>query len=361
MKLTVRRSLAIALTLFVFLLLASLGLILLPVDRRVTIPGVFAYREVHPVVCETPGFVAEIFVETDSSLEGGTPILRLSNSELESELRRTTVSVDMIDLELREILRAGGYDATVGELDVSRMREDLSFRRDRLAYLEEAMQSARDLAGRNLASRRSYEEAELDYKEELARVSELEIDLAKAQRNLQELDTATRLQYEVKTKQHEIELERLALLQSQQEKLIVRAPATGRLVAPDIHKLRNTRLTAGTQIGEVVSDDLLFKAVAGGVDVVRIREGQNVYFNVELFRRKQIVQGRVARVGAQPSSGSVTGFPVEIEVPDRRFFDRGRELFLQAGVTGEAVVVTEEGLPLARVLWERVIDAVDPY
>jgi multidrug resistance efflux pump len=361
MKLTVRRSLGIAALLFVFLLVASVGLILLPVDRRVTIPGVFAYREVHPVVCEVAGFVAEVLVESDAPVEQGSPILRLSNNELESELRRTRTGVEMIDLELRQILRSGGYDASLGELDVSRMNEDLAFRRDRLAYLAEVMRSAQDLAGRNLASRRSYEEAELAYKEELARVSELEIELAKAQRKLLELDTATRLNYEVKKKEHEIELERLSLLQSQRDKLMVRAPAAGRFVARDIDRLRNTRLAPGTQIGEVVSDDLLFKALAGAVDVVRIREGQNVYFNVELFRRKQIVQGRVVHVGAQPSNGAATGFPVEIEVPDRRFFDRGRELFLQAGVTGEAVVVTEEGLPLARVLWERVVDAVDPY
>jgi hypothetical protein len=100
--------------------------------------------------------------------------------------------------------------------------------------------------------------------------------------------------------------------------------------------------------------------LAPGSDVVRLEPDQEVYFNVELFRRKEFVKGRVAGIGNKVVERNPSrGFPVEIEVDDKEFFDRNRKLFIQAGVPGEAIIVTEKNLTLASLLWDRFINYMD--
>ena len=108
-----------------------------------------------------------------------------------------------------------------------------------------------------------------------------------------------------------------------------------------------------------VIDDINFRGRAAGSDVIRVAEGQPVYFNVELFRRRNLITGTVTRVGSGVPDSS--GFTIEIEVDNRAFFDRGRELFLQAGISGEAIVITEKDVSLIRMVWERVVRIADVY
>jgi hypothetical protein len=72
-------------------------------------------------------------------------------------------------------------------------------------------------------------------------------------------------------------------------------------------------------------------------------------------------RGTVRGVGYAPAAGEggVSRFPVLIEVDDKRFFDRGHELYIQAGVRGQAVIIVEENLSLASLVWEKVVDFVD--
>jgi hypothetical protein len=52
-------------------------------------------------------------------------------------------------------------------------------------------------------------------------------------------------------------------------------------------------------------------------------------------------------------------YPVEIEVMNKEFFDRGRKRFIHAGVVGEAIIMTERDIPIIELFWERIIKYVD--
>ena len=58
-------------------------------------------------------------------------------------------------------------------------------------------------------------------------------------------------------------------------------------------------------------------------------------------------------------AGGFNAFPVTIEVSDKRFFDRDREFYIQAGVRGQAVIVVEEDLSLITLVWEKIVNFVD--
>jgi multidrug resistance efflux pump len=363
MRLTIGRSLSVAAALFGFLLAATLGLVFLKVDRRVTIPGVFVYRDLWPVVVKEGGFVEEIPVEADSTVQEGQVILSLRNEELLSQRDRSQALLGIYEIELQQILDLKGFDTTMSSLDATRLREELSYLQERLQFRQDAVKSAKDLLDKKLGSQKSYEEAVLAYRAAEAEVSEIQIQLTQMDETLAELDASTLLRYELKKREYDIELDNLSRLEERISQLEIRADHGGHLLAEDLDSLRNAWLPRGTKVAEVVSyNDINFVGFARGTQVVRVAKGQGVYFNVELFRRKRFVRGTVARVGQKPVTGDQgQGFPIEIEVTDKRFFDRGRELFIQAGVPGEAVIVTEPGLPLASMVWERVINRLDPY
>ena len=235
----------------------------------------------------------------------------------------------------------------------------MAFRKERLSYLETAVGHTRDLLAKNLGSRRSYEDAVLAHRAAQADVADLEIRIAQAAGRLAELDSTSRLRYDLKRREYAIEQDRLRQLRERVARLTVAAPADGRLLAEDLEGLLNRWVARGAAVGEVVSSDRIgFLGHARGADAVRLSEGQDVYFNVEVFRRRRFVRGTVTRIGFKATEGT-GGFPVEIDVPDNRFFDRGRELFIQAGVPGEAVIITERGVSLVALVWEKVIDTLD--
>ena len=359
MKLTVGRSIAIAALLFGFLVLATAALALLPVDRRVVVPGRFVYRSALPVVVGEAGFVTRVLAKEDSLVGEGQPILEIENEELVGDLRRSEALLGIHEIEMQQILQGESSGRATGALDVTQIEEELAFRKERLSYLETAVGHTRDLLAKNLGSRRSYEDAVLAHRAAQADVADLEIRIAQAAGRLAELDSTSRLRYDLKRREYAIEQDRLRQLRERVARLTVAAPADGRLLAEDLEGLLNRWVARGAAVGEVVSSDRIgFLGHARGADAVRLSEGQDVYFNVEVFRRRRFVRGTVTRIGFKATEGT-GGFPVEIDVPDNRFFDRGRELFIQAGVPGEAVIITERGVSLVALVWEKVIDTLD--
>ena len=368
MKLTVRKSLFIALILFAFLVLASLGLTFLRIDRKTALQGVFVYRDIQPVICEEGGFVSEILVRESGFVQPGDPIMVMVNDDLDMEIRLSENRLNICRIEFEEMLGLKELDLTVMSFDASSQMEGIAAKRERLAYLEGIADTRKGLYDSKLASKEDYERALLDLKEARSELSRLEIDLKQTGSRLAEQDASALLRYALKAEEVEMERQRLAFLRKRQEKLTVTSKAEGRLISENIDRLRNTFQNKGTPIGDVVSFDAInFLGYAEGTDVIRIEEGQEVFFNVELFRRRNLITGKVVRVGsgapgpAGVSGESFRGFAVEIEVDNRAFFDRGNELYIQAGIPAEAIVITEKDVSLIRMLWERVVRVANVY
>ncbi len=361
MKLTVKRSLSIAFLLFAFLLAATAALALIEIDRRVAIRGAFTYRHSTPVICEESGFVAQILKHEDEDVSAGEAVLVLENRNLEMEIVATENRLVMYEIELEEILSGKEFDSTMNRLDINRIDEELAYKREKLTYYEETLAEKKELYDTNIGSKDEYEAALLDVKTARTDIRNLQIALAKTDKGLEELDTSVLLRYRLKDQEFQNETQKLDHLMSRKQKLTVIAKSGGRLIADKLESLKNTYLGVGTHLADVVSfDDINFVGLAEGTDVVRISPGQEVFFNVELFRRKEFVKGRVARIGNKLIvRNPARGFPVEIEVDDKEFFNRKRKLYIQAGVPGEAIIITEKNLTLVSLLWDRFINYMD--
>ena len=134
------------------------------------------------------------------------------------------------------------------------------------------------------------------------------------------------------------------------------------LVSEVWEDLQGTYLASGTQVGSIVSlDEIDFNGFATDSDVIRIRDGQEAYFDVAMFRRKAFVKGTVTRIGHIATTGTDgrSRFPIRIEVQNTTFFDRNQQLYIQAGIGAEAVIVTERGLSLIELVWEKIRKLTD--
>ena len=361
MKLSIRKTLFISLALMLVLAIAALGITLFRVNRTVTVPGRFEYRMRVPVVAKEPGYVAEIFATPDQNVNKGELLLLLENRNLDREVLGVRDQLATYDLEIRDLTEQS-------EFAIAQLRRDIESNRLRLQTKSAELESQRELFVLHLQMYESdsitkyqYDDVRLRYLAIQNEVRELEIGLSGLGDLVLERNATTDMAITRKTHVREIALRRLDDLDRRRDNLRVVAPESGMLLAGIWSELIHTYVSATTVLGRVVTlDQIIFSGFAQDSDIIRVETGQSVYFDVDVFRRKAFVNGTVTSVGyAAIESSDRNLFPVQIEVENAAFFDRDRELYIRAGVTGEAIIITEEGLSLIELVWEKIRKLAD--
>ena len=361
MKLTLRKTILLSSLLFVVLFICAVGIIFLNIDRKVTISGSFVYHSVYPVISEEEGFVQRIVAAENSEILRGDTIIVLQNKDMEMELSTTRNKMNILEMELEEILNMKKFDSNLSTLNITKLQEELSLKKDKLEFYKKIMNDKKSLFERKISSQNQYNEARLNYKTILSDIKSLEISIDEIDRNLKKLDTSSLLRYKLKQKDFENYEAKMRYLEKKISKLSIVAGQGGKMLADKMDNLLNTFVSRGQHLADVVSfESIDFIGYAKDADIIRISEGLDVYFNVELFRGKDFITGKVMKIGYKPVfREGVAFFPVEISVDKKEFFNRDRKYYLQAGVTGEAIVITEKNLPLARLIWERFVNYLD--
>ncbi|MDY0018260.1 MAG: hypothetical protein RBS89_10530 [Candidatus Delongbacteria bacterium] len=361
MRVTIAKSIIIAIAMLVLLIISVSILTLMKIDRKVIVPGTFTYRRISPVVIEESGFVSEIHASANSILNENDTILILRNDDLEIELANTGNKVLIYKIELEEILQLKELDVSLSSFDTSKLKEQLRVSKEEALYYSDVVKDKAGLYEKKIISKDEYEEANIIYKQKLLEIKSIEIQLSELSKRLQKLDASTYLSYKLKQKELELEEDKLTYLRKKHDLLTVTAKMNGKLITGKLDNYLNVYMEKGEKIGDIVSfDEIDFIGYATGTDLIRVKEGQKSFFNVDTFRGKDFIKGEVKSIGLKPETyNGITSFPIEIEVTNKDFFDRDRKRFIHAGVTGEAIIITEEDLPILRLLWERVVKYAD--
>ncbi|MFA7124078.1 MAG: hypothetical protein WC212_08570 [Candidatus Delongbacteria bacterium] len=361
MRVTIAKSIIIAIAMLVLLIISVSILTLMKIDRKVIVPGTFTYRRISPVVIEESGFVSEIHASANSILNENDTILILRNDDLEIELANTGNKVLIYKIELEEILQLKELDVSLSSFDTSKLKEQLRVSKEEALYYSDVVKDKAGLYKKKIISKDEYEEANIIYKQKLLEIKSIEIQLSELSKRLQKLDASTYLSYKLKQKELELEEDKLTYLRKKHDLLTVTAKMNGKLITGKLDNYLNVYMEKGEKIGDIVSfDEIDFIGYATGTDLIRVKEGQKSFFNVDTFRGKDFIKGEVKSIGLKSETyNGITSFPIEIEVTNKDFFDRDRKRFIHAGVTGEAIIITEEDLPILRLLWERVVKYAD--
>jgi multidrug resistance efflux pump len=361
MKVTIKKSILIAIAMVILLVFAVSVLTFMRIDRKVIVPGAFNYRHISPLVSEESGFVSAVLKNENSLLALNDTILTLRNDDIEMEIVNSENRIMIYKLGLEEILQLKKLDVSLSSYDISKLQEELKVKKDEAVYYESVLRDKNDLYEKKIVSKDEYEAANIALKQKELEVKSIQIQINELNKQLQKLDTSTFLNYKLKQKELEIEHDRLSYLKKRNGLLALTAKMPGKLVSDRMANYLNSYLPKGTQIGDIVSENEIdFIGYASGADIIRVKEGQKVFFNVDTFRGKDFIKGQVKKIGLKPENiNGVITFPVEIEVTNTEFFDRGRKRFIHAGVVGEAIIITEEDLPILRILWEQIVKYAD--
>lgn len=362
MKLTIRKTLLFSLALFLVLAIAALAVMFFRVNRTVMVDGIFEYRETLSVTIEEGGLVTDLRVKSDSRVEEGEVLLILSNKDLEKEVADIERKISMGELELESIENQEALDRFAAEQDVLSFESLLYTKKLELEYRFGLHKMNSDLFSAGSISKDRFDASRLAYNSAQGTVTEIEIQLRKVRRQLKELSDGPGAPITLKRRAIEIDRRHWEYLRGRLSNLRVLAPHSGTLLSEAWESFENTFLAKGTHVADVVSfDEINFEGFAGDTDIIRIKEGQKAYFDVEIFRRKIFVNGTVTQIGykAIPGPGGFRQFPITVEVENKMFFDREQEFYIQAGVKGQAVIIVEEQLSLITLVWEKIVNFVD--
>jgi multidrug resistance efflux pump len=362
MKLTIRKTLLFSLGLFVLLAFAALAVTFFRINRTVIVDGAFRYRESYSVTVEEAGFVDQVLVETDSRVQKGDVLAVLTNRDLAREIAgmERRISMGVLELANMEEQEASLLFATAQ--DVLSLEESLNTKTFELEYRGDLHEMNEKLYRDGSITKERHDASRLAYRSIQGAVAELNILRSKKLRVLEDLKVSPSPARAIKLKALEIDRDQLEYLKSRQERLTIRASESGVLLAEVWKALEASYLARGTHIADIVSfDDIDFVGYTKDSDIIRIREGQVSYFDVEIFRRKVFVNGRVTNIGYKAVDGPGTSslFPVTIEIGNKKFFDRDQEFYIQAGVKGQAVIIVEESLSLITLIWEKILNFTD--
>lgn len=361
MRITIKKSIYIAVTMVILLILTVIILTFMRIDRKVIVPGTFTYRNVSPLIIEESGFLEKIYKTENSEVLIGDTLLVLRNEDIDIEILNSENRIMIYKLELQEILQLKELDVNLSSFDTSKLKEQLKVKVAEAEYFKSILKDKTDLYANKIISKDEFEEANLNVKQNEMEIKSIEIQLNGLNKQLQKLDASAFLNYKLKQKELDVEQDRLEYLTKRRNMLTIVSKTDGKLMSGRLENSLNVFFTKGDKIGDVISFDKIdFTGYASGADIIRIKEGQISYFNVDTFRGKDFVQGKVKRIGLKTETfNGIIAYPIEIEVTSTEFFDRGRKRYIHAGVTGEAVIITEEDLPILYLLWERVVKYTD--
>ena len=352
----------ISLGLLLVLSIAALGISFFNVNRTVTVRGAFEYRDTYPVISLESGVVREIVVEVDQTVSKGDVLIVLENKSLKMEIADLESRISLLDLETDSFSAKNVYDISQFVSDLELLRKQQQMKTEELEFREELYDVNLAMYERKSIAKHQYDEVRLAYLAVRLEMDQIESSLIKKNAALREFQDSIVQTLKVYSSERKAAEAKLQYLLERQTDLTVRSPAAGVLHSTDLEYLRGAHLSASTHIADVVSlDDIDFVGFAIDADIIRVKEGQEAYFDVDIFRRKAFVKGTVTRVGHMAKRGpdGRNLFPVRVEVDNPTFFDRGQLLYIQAGVSGDAVIITEKGLSLIELVWEKILKLTD--
>jgi multidrug resistance efflux pump len=343
--------LRLLLTLCAALLFTSLGLLwLVQIDRIVVARGRLAGGSVS-VRAPFDGRIAAVLVAPGAEVDEGTALVRLETLSLDSQTKASRARIDGL-LERQHALERE-RENLVGQVHPAELDEAArTIRRARLELdrAQKREQILHQLEGDGLSTRLEVEEAVIA--RELAVVG-----LESAERALPSLQVRQSTSLEQLAADRDGVVSKLAEERAAEEDLLARAaqatvaaPQRGIVVGDALLELQGQAVAKGQEMMRLaVGAAERFEGVLGDQARPMIRSGLGAKIRLEGYPwlLHGSLLGRVALVSDRRDQGG--GFPVEVSLGETSRMGR-----LYEGMQGEARIVVEEQVSLARLLIERI-------
>jgi putative peptide zinc metalloprotease protein len=304
--------------------------ILFFVKSELKIRGKFNVLPVHnaDVRTEVEGIIEEIYVDEGDQVKAGDMIARLSDREMQSELRRTEAEIARNEAKLK-LLEAGPTEEEieVTKAAVARAEESLTFGSNRLVR-------DKALFEQNLLSAKDFE----DTRERAATAGN---DLREAKGKLKLLLSGSRPEEVVATRANIAWSEsQRRFLQEQIQRTKVPSPITGIVATPSVQleEMKHQLVKKGDLIAKVYDiKTITAEIVVSEQDIADVKVGEPVVLKArahpdQTFRGTVTAIATVAQINSSSSSGSIFSSPGQTP--------SGTATFSRANVNPKTVLVT---------------------
>lgn len=301
------------------------------------------------------GFIEKVKIPENANVEKGDTIMVLDNKQLYLEEKKSLNKISIIKLELEDILKSKKYTSNLNFYDINRIQEEINYLNERKEIIEDQLKNKNELFKQKLVSSEEYEEKKLELNSVQAQLTKVTLEKNDLKKRIKDLDQLGVIKYNLKKEEllnEELSLERI---KRRIKDLIIIAPRKGKVIFKDYRTLLNSFKQRGESFGNLISfDEIDFYGMARNGDVIRLKPEQKCFFNIEYLRGKEIIEGRVKEVGLFPVEKNQSFFfPILIEADQREFVLKNETYSLKAGITGEAVIITEENVTIFNLITEK--------
>jgi multidrug resistance efflux pump len=299
-------------------------------EAELKIRGKFNVLPVHnaDVRAEIEGIVEEIYVDEGDEVKAGDMIARLSDRELEAELRKTEAEIAQNQAKLK-LLEAGPTqeEIEVAKDSVARAEESLTYGSNRLVR-------DKALFEQNLLSAKDFEDTQ-------ERATTAENDLKEAKGKLKLLLRGSRPEDIAATKANIAWSEtQKRFLEEQIQRAKVPSPITGIVATPSVQlkEMNHQLVKKGDLIAKVYDiQTITAEIVVSEQDIADVKVGEPVVLKArahpdQTFRGTVTAIATVAQINSSSSSGSVFSSPGQTP--------SGTATFSRANVNPKTVLVT---------------------
>jgi len=387
-------------------LVVTVGVIAWLVEVDITVPAAGQLEAKGRIEVEAPleGIISEVLISEADRVEVGQLLIRMDDTQLRSALRTAQLAHEsargrkmQLEAEISSMdeqieSRIATAEANVASLKLEnpgkiQVQEAwLQKSAIRVTQTEADYLKAKTLFDQGVVSGQKMNEAkkELELAEADRKVAELELkavrssasaNLSKAQAELTE-SRADRLNLEIKRKELalvEFEIERtdneMKHLKEQQDRLEVRAPASGEILTRRPDRLVGRYFDPGDALLEIGdAHELVVDARLDEEFLPKVAPGMpaKIYLPALPYREYRVFEGTLSKIGAtfdraDERSGGASGdsepssakTPIEITLEDTRVIHEGQEIRLKPGLTAEIEIVVKS-IGVFELAWEEV-------
>ncbi len=300
--------------------------------QSISLTGNIKAKDAEEILLPTTQKVTKVLVEEGQEVEKNQPLIKLDTYELESQLKKSRISLDMAERELSNLINENSSARMSLENAVAQAELNLKNAQSKYEDAKTRHEQNKKLYEAGFISKSEYDSSQSTLKDLEANVLSAELALDNAKRSLEDFDER------IYQQQKQIELTKLDIsnLQKKIADSSIKANIKGKIVKLDA--IEGQYPSVGSVILIQDTTNLIIELKANQYDAVNLELGQKARITVNGLDKEY--EGHVTKI-SETAAIEVINTGKEINVLTEITIDNADQL-LKAGYEADAEIILSE-------------------
>lgn len=312
--------------------------------QSITLTGNIKTKDAEEILLPTTQKVTKVLVEEGQEVEKNQPLIKLDTYDLESQLQKAQISLEMAERELANLIKENSSSRKSLENAVAQAELNLKNAQSKYEDAKTRHEQSKKLYEAGFISKSEYDNSLSALMDMESNVQSAEIALDNAKRALEDYDER------IYQQQKQLELTRLDL--SNLKKKIadsnIKASIKGKVVKLDVIEGQYPSMESSIRIQD--TSNLILELKANQYDAVNLKLGQKAKITVNGLDKEY--EGHITKI-SETAAVEVVNTGKEINVLTEITIDNADEI-LKAGYEADAEIILSEKTDTIAVNYEAV-------